>query len=244
MYLNLVRRVFDCGPEIKLRRTVHFHICRGSYRYAFCHLWQFFLWYGINDCRYINILFTSSIRYGYRFTLYGDINIDKRSPNGKKQLGNSLSSWRIHERARIVIYLISKVEGDELTGICLPGQQTESTLLHQLIVPHSIFLGEFRGDKYVLLKNSFVSIYRLHTCPFLNLTSYLISSLLVRNNRLLYVGTFCVLCEDVKTQPEINITRIPIVLQIALFFPFTFNVNVAFPPFCFRPVSQFFIFPT
>ena len=33
------------------------------------------------------------------------------------------------------------MEGDELTGICFPGQQTESTLMHMLIIPHSIFLG-------------------------------------------------------------------------------------------------------
>jgi hypothetical protein len=33
------------------------------------------------------------------------------------------------------------VEGDELTGTCLPGAQTDSSLLHQLVIPHCILLG-------------------------------------------------------------------------------------------------------
>ena len=44
-----------------------------------------------------------------------------------------------------------QAEGDELTGICLPGQQTEATLLHQLVIPHAIFLGQCREFKNTTL---------------------------------------------------------------------------------------------
>ena len=30
----------------------------------------------------------------------------------------------------------SQVEGDELTGVCLLGAQTDASLLHQLVIPH------------------------------------------------------------------------------------------------------------
>ena len=34
-----------------------------------------------------------------------------------------------------------QVEGDELTGVCLPGQQSDLALLAYLVVPHCIALG-------------------------------------------------------------------------------------------------------
>ena len=34
----------------------------------------------------------------------------------------------------------AQVEGDELTGACLLGAQTDSSLLHQLVVPHGVLL--------------------------------------------------------------------------------------------------------
>ena len=49
--------------------------------------------------------------------------------------------WGIPAALTVSCLVLHHIEGDELTGICLPGQQTESTLLYMLIIPCSIALG-------------------------------------------------------------------------------------------------------
>jgi len=66
--------------------------------------------------------------------------LDAKSFEHKSPLFH-LIGWGIPAAHTISALALHQAEGDELTGICLPGQQTESTLLHQLVIPHSIFLG-------------------------------------------------------------------------------------------------------
>jgi len=49
--------------------------------------------------------------------------------------------WTLPAAQTISALIYHQIEGDELTGICLPGQQTEDTLLNQLVIPHAAFLG-------------------------------------------------------------------------------------------------------
>ena len=54
-----------------------------------------------------------------------------------------------------------QVEGDELTGVCLLGAQTDASLLHQLVIPHCIFLASAVIFFVSGLVGSFVSYLRL-----------------------------------------------------------------------------------
>ena len=60
-----------------------------------------------------------------------------------------------------------QVEGDELTGVCLLGAQTDASLLHQLVIPHCIFLASAVIFFVSGLVGSFVSyLLLLHIKPF------------------------------------------------------------------------------
>ena len=48
--------------------------------------------------------------------------------------------WGVPAALTLTCLVLHYVEGDELTGICLPGQQTEVTLLHFLVIPTSVSL--------------------------------------------------------------------------------------------------------
>ena len=52
-----------------------------------------------------------------------------------------------------------QVEGDELTGVCLLGAQTDASLLHQLVIPHCIFLASAVIFFVSGLVGSFVSFH-------------------------------------------------------------------------------------
>ena len=67
------------------------------------------------------------------------------------------------ERKSPPLYL--QVEGDELTGVCLLGAQTDTSLLHQLVIPHCIFLASAVIFFVSGLVGSFVS-YLLDAGPY------------------------------------------------------------------------------
>jgi len=48
--------------------------------------------------------------------------------------------WGVPALLTITALVMHQVEGDELTGVCLLGAQTDASLLHQLVIPHCIFL--------------------------------------------------------------------------------------------------------
>merc|ERR1719225_2160469 len=48
--------------------------------------------------------------------------------------------WGLPAILTITALVMHQVEGDELTGVCLLGAQTDASLLHQLVIPHCIFL--------------------------------------------------------------------------------------------------------
>ena len=48
--------------------------------------------------------------------------------------------WGVPAALTVTCLVLHYIEGDELTGICLPGQQTEETLLHMLVIPCSVAL--------------------------------------------------------------------------------------------------------
>jgi len=52
-----------------------------------------------------------------------------------------LIGWGLPAIHTILVLLLYEIEGDELTGICLPGQQTEHGLLTFLIIPYAFYLG-------------------------------------------------------------------------------------------------------
>lgn len=60
--------------------------------------------------------------------------VEARSP-----LLHSLG-WGAPALLTLVALVMHQVEGDELTGACLLGAQTDSSLLHQLVVPHGVLL--------------------------------------------------------------------------------------------------------
>jgi len=66
--------------------------------------------------------------------------LDQQSLDSKSPLFHFLG-WGVPAIQTAAALVLHQVEGDELTGVCFPGQQTESTLLHQLVIPHCIFLG-------------------------------------------------------------------------------------------------------
>lgn len=49
--------------------------------------------------------------------------------------------WGIPAAMTVTCLVLHYVESDELTGVCLPGQQSESTLLYMLVIPCTIALG-------------------------------------------------------------------------------------------------------
>ena len=48
--------------------------------------------------------------------------------------------WGVPAILTVACLLLHYIEGDELTGICLPGQQSEDTLLHMMVIPCSVAL--------------------------------------------------------------------------------------------------------
>jgi len=66
--------------------------------------------------------------------------LDQQSLDSKSPLFHFLG-WGIPAIQTVASLVLHQVEGDELTGVCFPGQQTESTLMHMLVIPHCIFLG-------------------------------------------------------------------------------------------------------
>jgi len=52
-----------------------------------------------------------------------------------------LVGWGLPAAHTILVILLYQIEGDELTGVCLPGQQSEEALLNYLIIPYSFYLG-------------------------------------------------------------------------------------------------------
>jgi len=48
--------------------------------------------------------------------------------------------WGLPALLTVAALVMHQVEGDELTGVCLLGAQTDASLLHQLVIPHCIFL--------------------------------------------------------------------------------------------------------
>jgi len=48
--------------------------------------------------------------------------------------------WGLPAAQTLANLILHHVEGDELTGLCLPGQQTDSILLHHLAIPLSVYL--------------------------------------------------------------------------------------------------------
>merc|ERR1719232_1101514 len=47
--------------------------------------------------------------------------------------------WGLPALLTVAALVMHQVEGDELTGVCLLGAQTDASLLHQLVIPHCIF---------------------------------------------------------------------------------------------------------
>eukprot|EP00088_Acartia_fossae_P068565 TRINITY_DN8725_c0_g2_i4.p1 TRINITY_DN8725_c0_g2~~TRINITY_DN8725_c0_g2_i4.p1 ORF type:complete len:618 (+),score=97.25 TRINITY_DN8725_c0_g2_i4:72-1925(+) len=67
-------------------------------------------------------------------------NMDSKRMEGHSPMMH-LVGWGVPAVQTIVVLLLYQIEGDELTGICLPGQQTEQGLLNFLIIPFSFYLG-------------------------------------------------------------------------------------------------------
>jgi len=65
--------------------------------------------------------------------------LDPKSLETKSPLLHTIG-WGIPAIQTVAALVMHQVEGDELTGVCLPGQQTDSSLLHHLIIPHCVLL--------------------------------------------------------------------------------------------------------
>ena len=66
--------------------------------------------------------------------------LDQSSLSSRSPLLHTLG-WGVPAVLTVSCLVLHYVESDELTGICLPGQQTESTLLYMLVIPCTVALG-------------------------------------------------------------------------------------------------------
>merc|ERR1719219_608684 len=66
--------------------------------------------------------------------------LDQSSLASKAPLYHSLG-WGLPAAFTVTALVRYQVDGDELTGLCFPGQQSESSLLYLLVIPASVLLG-------------------------------------------------------------------------------------------------------